>query len=150
MEDMSTADSIRGKCLCGAVEFEVAGPMPRLYQCHCSLCRKQGGSISNTGAIVRLERVRWLAGKELVSSWVKPSGFRSDFCSKCGSPVPNPLRDTPYYWVPTGLFEGGEDLQIAVHLYVGSRAAWDTAPLEGAQFDSMPEMREFIRLLHAR
>jgi hypothetical protein len=37
-----------------------------------------------------------------------------------------------------------------VHLYLGSRASWDTAPLTGAQFDTMPEMREFIRMLHAR
>jgi hypothetical protein len=145
---MATATSLRGKCLCGAVEFEVTGPTPKLYQCHCTLCRKQGGSSSNTATIVPLDSVRWLAGQDLVSSYVKPTGFRSDFCSKCGSPVPNPLRSTRYYWVPAGLFEGTEKLEVVVHLYVDSRAPWDTAPLIGAQFDTMPEMREFFRLLH--
>jgi hypothetical protein len=99
---------------------------------------------------VPLDSVRWLAGQDLVSSYVKSTGFRSDFCSRCGSPVPNPLRSTRYYWVPAGLFEGAERLQVVVHLYLGSRASWDTAPLTGAQFDTMPEMREFIRMLHAR
>lgn len=142
--------ALRGKCLCGAVEFEVTGPAPKLYQCHCTLCRKQGGSTSNTGAIVPQDSVRWLSGQELVSSWVKPTGFRSDFCSRCGSPVPNPLRSTRYYWLPAGLFEGSEKLEVVAHLYLDSKASWDTAPLTGAQFDTMPEMREFIRLLHAR
>lgn len=140
---------MRGKCLCGTVEFELTGPKPKLYQCHCSLCRKQGGSTSNTGTVVKLEHLRWLAGREHIASYVKPTGFRSDFCSKCGSPVPNILRNTPYYWIPTGLLEGSEKLEIAMHLYVGSRAAWDTAPLTGAQFDTMPKtMLEFFRLLH--
>lgn len=140
---------MHGKCLCGAVEFEITGETPKLYQCHCSLCRKQGGSTSNTAAIVPLERLRWLSGHELVSSYVKPTGFRSDFCSKCGSPVPNPLRQTAFYWVPAGLFEGSEKLEVAVHLYVDARASWDTAPLSGAQFETMPRMREFMALLHA-
>ena len=141
---------MRGRCLCGAVEFEIAGALPKLYQCHCTLCRKQGGSTSNTATIVAQERLHWLSGKENVRSYERPTGFRSDFCATCGSPVPNPLRKTPYYWVPAGLFEGAETLEIAVHLYVGSRASWDTAPLSGQVFDEMPGIREFMELLHAR
>ena len=38
----------------------------------------------------------------LISSFVKPSGFRSDFCKTCGAPVPNLLRKTSIYWVPAG------------------------------------------------
>ena len=140
---------MRGKCLCGAIEFEITGPIPKLYQCHCSLCRKQGGSSSNTGAVVESRHFRWVSGQDRVGSFAKPTGFRSDFCSSCGSPVPNPLRKTSYTWVPAGLLEGSEELEIAVHLYVGSRASWDTAALSGAQYETMPEMLEFIRLLHA-
>jgi len=29
---------MRGKCLCGAIRFELNGVIPNLYQCHCSLC----------------------------------------------------------------------------------------------------------------
>lgn len=36
--------SLRGSCLCGAVEFEVAGELERQPEaCHCSMCRKQSG-----------------------------------------------------------------------------------------------------------
>src|SRR5579859_2238045 len=88
---------MRGKCLCEAVEFEIIGSNPKLYQCHCSLCRKQGGSTSNTATVVAFENFRWVSGQERISSFVKPTGFRSDFCSMCGSTVPNPLRNTPYF-----------------------------------------------------
>lgn len=140
---------MRGKCLCETVEFEITGPIPKLYQCHCSLCRKQGGSVSNTATVVALENFRWISGQEYVSSFVKPTGFRSDFCSTCGSTVPNPLRNTSYMWVPSGMIDASEKLEIAVHLYVGSRASWDTAPLSGTQYETMPEMLAFIQELHA-
>ena len=140
---------MHGSCLCGAVKFEILGPLSKLYQCHCSLCRKQGGSASNTAAVVSAENLRWLTGKELISYWVKESGFRSDFCSKCGSPVPNPLQEKPYYWVPVGLFdEDQQPLEIALQLYVGSKASWDQAIGPGAQFETMPAGVEFIALLH--
>jgi hypothetical protein len=138
-----------GKCLCEAVSFEIVGTVPRLYQCHCSLCRKQGGSTSNTATVVAFENFRWLSGQERISSFVKPTGFRSDFCSTCGSTVPNTLRNTPYFWVPAGLLEGSGNLDIAVHLYVGSRASWDTVDLSGTLYETMPEMLTFIQVLHA-
>ena len=140
---------MRGKCLCEAVEFEVKGPMPKLYQCHCSLCRKQGGSTSNTATVVASKNFRWLSGEEHVSSYVRPTGFRSNFCSNCGSTLPNPLRNTPYHWIPSGMFDASEKLEVAVHLYVGSRASWDKAPLFGTHYETMPDIAEFIRILHA-
>ncbi len=140
---------MRGKCLCETVEFEILGEMPGLYQCHCSLCRKQGGSTSNTSTIVANSKFRWLQGEEKISTFALPTGFRSYFCSTCGSTLPNPLRELPYYWVPSGLFAGTEKLQIVMHLYVGSRASWDTASLYGTQFETEPEMDAFIRELHA-
>lgn len=135
---------MRGKCLCGLVEFEVIGTAPKLYQCHCSLCRKQGGSTSNTATIVSARNFQWLAGQEHISSWIKDTGYRSDFCSKCGSPVPNPLRSTPYYWVPAGLFEGDVQLTISAHFFVGSKASWDVITSPGVQYETMPELSELL------
>lgn len=141
---------MRGKCLCGQVEFEIAGPIPKLYQCHCSLCRRQGGSTSNTATVIPAADFRWLAGREHISSWVKDTGFRSDFCRRCGSPVPNPLRNTPNYWVPAGLLDDDGQLEIGVHLFVGSKASWDTIPSAGARYDTMPELSEVLEILHGR
>lgn len=141
---------MRGTCLCDAIAFEVVGLTPRLYQCHCSLCRKQGGSVSNTATIVAAANFRWLKGESTITTYQLPTGFRSHFCSVCGSTVPNPLRNTPYIWVPSGMLDGSEQLEIALHLYVDSKACWDTARLEGEQFATMPEFQVLIDTLNNR
>ena len=140
---------MHGHCLCGKVEFEIDGRRFKLYQCHCSLCRRQGGSLSNTASIVANNNFRWLRGVELISSWKNEKGFRSDFCSTCGSPVPNPLRNMPYFWVPAGLLKDSGELEIVAHLCVASKASWDTFPLQGVCYDELPNLPEFIALLHA-
>ncbi|MDR0775062.1 MAG: GFA family protein [Azonexus sp.] len=139
---------MRGHCLCGTVKFEIDGDRFKLYQCHCSLCRRQGGSLSNTATIVPDSNFRWLGGEEFISSWKHDRGFRSDFCSICGSPVPNPLRNMPYFWVPAGLFEQGGELEIVAHLCTASKASWDSIPLQGACYDELPNLSEFIALIN--
>ncbi len=141
---------LHGSCLCGDVAFEIDGPFPNLYQCHCSLCRKQGGSASNTGLIVAADRFCWTRGEKQITAWTRSTGFRSHFCSVCGAPVPNSLRDTGYIWVPAGLLDDGESLTIAIQLHVGSRAPWDRAWGSGAEHETAPDLRELIRILHAQ
>lgn len=94
-----------GQCLCGAVRFSLEVEPRYFYRCHCSLCRKQTGVGHNLATLVKADDFRWLAGQALISSWQKPSGYRNDFCSSCGSTVPNPLRQTPYFWIPLGLLD---------------------------------------------
>ncbi|MGH6907846.1 MAG: GFA family protein, partial [Aestuariivirga sp.] len=33
-----------GSCLCGAVKYEVTGPLRDVLACHCGQCRKQTGN----------------------------------------------------------------------------------------------------------
>lgn len=138
---------MRGSCLCGDITFDVEDSARGLYQCHCTLCRKQGGSASNTAMIVEAAQFRWLTGEERISSYVRPTGFRSDFCARCGSPVPNPLRSTPYYWVPAGLLDDGADLKVIAHLFVGSKAHWDAIGPGAAQYETMPNLPTLVALL---
>ena len=140
---------MRGTCLCEAVSFEISGPIPKLYQCHCSLCRKQSGTMASAALLVAAEDFRWLSGEAQISSFVKATGFRSDFCSRCGTTVPNPLRGTPYVWVPSGMLAGSENLEIAVHLFTDSRAHWDTAPLVGQVHAEGSDLLALIAALQA-
>jgi hypothetical protein len=138
---------MRGHCLCGEVEFEIDGNRFKLYQCHCSLCRRQSGSSSNAAAIIPTGKFRWLSGAEFISSWTKDTGFRSDFCSRCGSPAPNPLRNMPYVWVPAGLLENSGELKIVAHVCVASKAPWDSVSVHGPHYDAAPDLAEFIATL---
>lgn len=140
---------MQGSCLCGQVAFEIAIDKLKLYQCHCSLCRKQTGSASNTGAFVANEHFRWLRGIEQISSWKMENGFRSDFCSKCGTPVPNPFGKMPYFWVPAGLMQEGGKLEIVAHVCVASKASWDVIGAPGVRYEDVPNLEELFALLHS-
>ena len=140
--------TLQGSCLCGSVRFEVDGPFPKLYQCHCSLCRKQGGSVSNTGLIVAAGKFRWLEGESQIGKWQRSTGFRSWFCQRCGSTVPNPLRDTGYVWVPAGALDRDGLLKIGAQVYLGSKTSWDKPRSDGLQLETAPPLAELIAVLY--
>lgn len=137
-----------GKCLCGTVQFNVGRESLKVYQCHCSLCRKQSGTCSNLGAIVPNESFQFLNGSEEVTSWVKETGFRSDFCSRCGSPVPNPLREMDYYWIPVGLFEEDAQIELVSHIFLDSKAHWEKEYPDAEKHPEFPGFDQHIRTLN--
>ncbi len=132
--------------MCGDIEFSVRGLSGNIYQCHCSLCRKQGGSASNTGTVVAVEQLTWLKGEEHISSWTKDSGFKTCFCKNCGALVPNQLRGLNYYWIPIGVLEN-LSFKIVANLYLDHKAPWGVVSSSGTNYETMPEVSEFIKLL---
>ncbi|MBK8970032.1 MAG: GFA family protein [Hahellaceae bacterium] len=137
---------MKGRCLCGGIEFELKTFNGNMYQCHCTLCRKQGGSSSNSGTVIPKDQLVWLKGQNKVRTWVKDTGFTSCFCEECGSPVPNILRKMDYYWVPVGALEDGP-YRIVANLYLDSKAAWAVVSPTGECFETMPGLKDFIQLL---
>lgn len=141
-------EAMKGKCLCGEVEFEVVGKLSNLYQCHCSLCQKATGSSCVSSLVTSGDGVKWIRGKEKVSSYTKDNGYRTDFCSICGSPVPNKMSIGDYMWIPAGLLEGPVDMQIVAHIYTASGASWDRDSENCETFSEGPvNLDEFIDLL---
>ena len=137
-----------GSCLCGEVEFQLKDQPLKLYQCHCSLCRKQSGAAANAATLVGKDSFVWQKGQMLIRSYVKSSGFRSDFCAKCGSPVPNIVGKGDYMWIPAGLLENSGNLEIVAHLFLGSKAAWEPRPQKGELFETGPGLEQVYQLLH--
>lgn len=138
---------MKGNCLCGSVEFEIDGNEFNIYQCHCSLCKKQSGSTSNSSTIVAKENLRFIKGKDFISSWVKDTGFRSDFCSRCGSPVPNPLRNLDLYWVPVGLLPVSVKATVIAHLCISTISSWHLLEPGVAKFQDVPDLGLLKELL---
>ncbi len=123
------AATIRGACLCGGVRFEVARAVGPFELCHCSRCRKASGSAFVAGLGVRADDYRLLAGAELIRrfelprvEWPPP--YRSSFCSRCGSPVPDPEADAEWFELPAGLLEDDPGLEPDRHIFVELRAPW--------------------------
>ncbi len=138
---------MKGSCNCGNVSFKISGDIVGLYQCHCKLCQKQSGSTSNTATIVKDPDFNWISGTDSISHWKKDSGFTSHFCTQCGCPVPNKLREYDFYWVPMGLVENF-DIKIISHLCCSSKANWDNIPDSGIKYNEMPaDFDAFIKSL---
>lgn len=137
---------VKGSCLCSNIEFLVRDIGKKMYQCHCSLCRKQGGSASNSGTVVPMDKLQWIKGEKFIKTWRKSTGFTTSFCSNCGSLVPNPLRKFDYYWVPVGTLDDA-DFKIVMSIYAGSKASWSVLAPGVEQHETMPDFEEFIAIL---
>jgi hypothetical protein len=124
----------RGECNCGAVAFEVDAALSDVFVCHCSICRKATGSNGIAVVLINNKAFRWLRGENQIASWKKPnSDWQCWFCRVCGSPVPG-ANDASRTFVPAGLIStGGEDLKVAHHIWVGSKAVWDEIGDAGKQ-----------------
>lgn len=141
---------MKGACLCGDVAFELSGEIPDLYQCHCSLCRRVTGSSANAALRIPAAQFAWLDGRELVTEYQTDSGFKSHFCRRCGSPLPNPTAQDTAYWVPAGLLEDAGGLELRAHLYTGSRASWDVIAEAGEHYAEMPDAGALDELLRRK
>ena len=139
-----------GKCLCGAIQFKINNDVHNLYQCHCSLCRKQSGAASNAATLVHENDFSWLSGEDKITRYKMADGFTSYFCSVCGSPVPNQLRETDKIWIPAGALPGDIASKIAVHIYSESKASWEKILNEGRQYEEMPDFETLYNLLHEK
>ena len=123
-----------GACNCGAVSFEITAPLSSIYFCHCSICRRASGSNGIAVVVVPNEDFRWTGGEDQISTWKKPGhDWQAWFCQVCGSTLPG-ANDELRMFVPAGLIgDGGEDLRVAHHIWVDSRAAWDEIGDDGKQ-----------------
>lgn len=143
----NSATGHSGKCLCGAIQFEISGCLPNLYQCYCSLCQKQTGGSHNTATLVNATQFRWLQGSDEVVPFTKDTGFSAHHCPHCGGPVPSTLGNTCKYWIPVGLLDDKVASKVVLHLHLDSRAPWQAMPKQGHQFGTMPDFTTICSLL---
>jgi len=47
------APTARGRCLCGAVRYELRGPLRPVVACHCNMCRRTSGHFAAATAARR-------------------------------------------------------------------------------------------------
>ena len=122
-------EPIRGSCLCGGVRFEIARAVGPFELCHCPRCRKASGSAFVAGLGVRSEDFRLLEGAELVRRYEAPlreapPPYRVAFCSRCGSPVPDPPPGAAWFEVPAGTLDDDPRLRPDRHIFVECKSPW--------------------------
>ena len=82
---MNEPTPIRGRCLCGAVEFQLTPPTDFVAHCHCQSCRLAHASAVTTWTSVSLDRFHLSTGEELLRWYRSSACIEWGFCSICGS-----------------------------------------------------------------
>ena len=134
-----TPDQIEhfGGCLCGAVRYEVSGPLRDVVNCHCTMCQRLHGVY---GAHTKAKKQNLRITKEYGLAWYASSErARRGFCRHCGSSL---------FWDPTaqdamGIVAGTLDqptgLAALGHIFTGEKCDFleltDNLPRYGGSSD---------------
>lgn len=115
----------RGGCLCGAVRYQIEGPLAAIQICHCGQCRKAQGTAFATNIPVRAEQLRFIYGREGIREFESSPGKLRAFCSNCGSPLYSRRVDAhDTLRIRAGTLDAPIDARPLAHFYVGSKAEW--------------------------
>lgn len=109
----------KGACLCGAVRFEVDGPLSPPDACHCTLCRKQSGHYFASTDVPRAavtihgeDRLTWYRSSEKV---------RRGFCSTCGAALFWDPIYKDFIGIAMGAFEAPTGTRLRIHIHVADK-----------------------------
>ena len=121
---MSEALPMRtGGCLCGAVRYEVRGPLRPVVMCHCSQCRRMTGHVMAATA-ARHADFRILSEAGL--GWYASSAeARRGFCRHCGSTLfwqGGGGRD--YVSIAAGTLDDSSGLHVACHIFTADKGGY--------------------------
>lgn len=124
------------RCLCGAVGWELDGPIEGMSHCHCSRCRKAHGAAFATYAAGAAAGFR-LRGRERIARWESSPGLLRCFCEGCGSVVPGDASEGRIF-VPAGNFDDDPGIRPLAHIFVASKAPWYEIRDHLPRFDAYP------------
>jgi hypothetical protein len=105
----------QGSCLCGAIRYEVAGPLRNVIACHCTQCRKQTGHFMAATA-AKHQHFRLTSENSL--RWYRSSD-KADrgFCQICGSTLFWQGKGRDYVAIAAGTLDGRTGLCIEGHIF---------------------------------
>ena len=119
-----------GSCLCGAVAFEINGPMGPVTACHCSQCRKMTGNYWASFHVAvadlkftRKDGLKWFASSDFA---------KRGFCKECGSTLFWQQNGSEEISVCPGTLDGKTGLTLTEHIFVEDRG--DYYELAGGQY----------------
>lgn len=113
-----------GGCLCGTITWSVAGPFDTMLHCHCSMCRKEHGSLFVTFVSAPHDGFAWQSGEDAIVRYPSSEQGERPFCGTCGSPVPTVASGAGVAICLAGSLEGDLGITPQAHMFVGSKAPW--------------------------
>jgi hypothetical protein len=130
-------DSLRGGCLCGAVQYTVEDAFEYAMNCHCSQCRRSTGSAFKPLAGIARDKLRVTRGGDAIAIFGEAEGHDAH-CKTCGSLLYSVVRDGAYVHVAMGSLTDAPAIRPSMHIFVGSKADWYEITDDLPQFVAFP------------
>ena len=108
-----------GRCLCGAIRFEIEGPMRDVVVCHCGQCRRQHGAPPGYTQAA-WEHIR-LEGEEALTWYRSSEKARRGFCRICGSSLFWEPIGTGRVSIAAGSLDAPTGLKTVRHIFVADK-----------------------------
>jgi len=122
---MSDDSSLTGRCLCGAVRFEILPPTKWCAHCHCSLCRRAHGAAFVTWFGVERAQFAMTSGEEFLVWYRSSPPARRGFCGRCGSTLFfESTRWPDEIHIALAHMEGAIDRAPAAHVFYDTHVDW--------------------------
>ncbi len=122
---MTGSDTVTGRCLCGAVEFELRLPSKWCAHCHCSMCRRAHGAGYVTWAGFESDHFILNKGDHHLKWYESSPGARRGFCGTCGSTMLFESQRWPgETHVALACIEGPIDREPAAHAFFDAHVHW--------------------------
>jgi hypothetical protein len=107
-----------GACLCGAVSYQVSGPLRDVEICHCGRCRRTHGHFAAYTA-APVQSVTLTEDRGL--RWYLAEGRERGFCCECGASVFWRRTGSDLISIAAGTLDAPTGLRTAFHIFTDSR-----------------------------
>ena len=129
---------IKGRCLCGYVQYTYQGQIEEIAMCHCSQCRKAQGGAFATNSPVDTDKLVF-TGTEHIKEFQSNRFKVRAFCANCGSPLYSARSDLPGKTrLRMGTIETPFSCNKKYHIYADSKASWYEISDNHPQYKEMP------------
>jgi hypothetical protein len=114
-------EPLAGRCLCGAVTFELLPPVRDVIVCHCRQCARWTGYAVAATAVTS-ENFRLIQGKESLKWYSASEHAERGFCSVCGSSLFWKPSDGSRISVLAGALDPPTHLKVSAHIFVADKS----------------------------
>lgn len=130
---------IRGRCLCGKVEYEIENKYDQFYICHCEQYRRTTGLAFAANVFGRPEKFNFTAGAKGVKRFDhNERGFTKAFCMECGSGGPYLNSTGKAIVVPAGTLDAEPEFNAKNVIFHSEKTCWSAKNEGDSYFDGFP------------
>lgn len=132
--------SIRGRCGCGEVRYELSSPALFTHACHCLDCQNTTGSAFLINMFVDQRDIQ-TTGQLMSKALPTASGAGRDVfgCRKCSTLLWTRYHMAPANIVPlrAGTLDDTSTVEPAAHIFTRTKQSWLILPTDVPAFEAM-------------